>query len=894
MDLVFGLAADGRAYPDTHDGMGTLDGAVVGPMGLIQILETQLGMLGPSISSAVRIATYVAKLRACGGNRFWTSSFLQDPWSTASAILEWRDALISAGWSGREVGSARLDDLAVAEGISPELPHGLVDRAAKLLNVLATRPGLRIRQIALAERRDVLSPLWVRMLAALEAAGVTVCECGEPELAAEGTDLHKVQRVLAGEQGENLQGDGTFTTLEADTELMAAEAIADWLAASPIEELPGTVILAPDGDTALLDNALRARGIPVLGLSASSPWRGALQVLPLAFAAAWQPFDPSVLLNLFLLPRPPIARWAARRLSRALSEEPGIGGRAWLKAWSEIEVRLLEINTQSDADSAHKKTNTTLAEWRAWTEVGRFRRSDGIPVVEAQAICGRVAAWAMRSDGGKGDRLLIAVASAAGAVADALHRLELASIPALLLDRIVLQVLSEGMANPEHFAEAGAVRAIRAPGALWSSAPRVIWWNFVGPGEKIPTVPWDSAEQQALAANGVAFEPSAAIARRIEAAHTAIIRRTRQTAIVVRPALARDERTTLHPLAHRLRPLLKESGAVDRFKAERLLREPDAVLAGRMLARRLSEPAQPPAKVATWNVPAGLAGLVETRRESATSLTRMMNCQLSWFVQDILKLRPGRFAEIPRTDQLFGNLAHEIAHRLLLPGPPPPQDNIKEAASEHFENLLPQIAAPLLQPQHAGELAAAREMVPRALEALVRLLHSQELEIVGSEIDRDGRHGALHLQGRLDLLVRRGSQVAVLDLKWTRSERRYQDEVANGRAIQLAVYRGLSAADGTGAPGGYFLLRQRRILAGPGSILTNSPVDADVGDLDTLAHVASDWRLWHDLAVSGTLVAAGFPEAENQRPGGLAIDAPKEPCRFCDSRGLCRVQEELV
>jgi hypothetical protein len=392
----------------------------------------------------------------------------------------------------------------------------------------------------------------------------------------------------------------------------------------------------------------------------------------------------------------------------------------------------------------------------------------------------------------------------------------------------------------------------------------------------------------------VAFEPSAAIARRIEAAHTAIIRRTRQTAIVVRPALARDERTTLHPLAHRLRPLLKESGAVVRFKAERLLREPDAVLAGRTLARRLSEPAQPPAKVATWNVPAGLAGLVETRRESATSLTRMMNCQLSWFVQDILKLRPGRFAEIPRTDQLFGNLAHEIAHRLLLPGPPPSQDNIKEAAAKHFENLLPQIAAPLLQPQHAGELAAAREMVPRALEALVRLLHSQGLEIVGSEIDRDGQHKALHLQGRLDLLVRRGSQVAVLDLKWTRSERRYRDEVANGRAIQLAVYRGLSAADGTGAPGGYFLLRQRRILAGPGSILTDSPVDADVDDLDTLSHVASDWQLWHDLAVSGTLVAAGFPEAENRRPGGLAIDASKEPCRFCDSRGLCRVHEELV
>ena len=167
----------------------------------------------------------------------------------------------------------------------------------------------------------------------------------------------------------------------------------------PSEDLHGTVILASDGDTALLDHALRARCVPALGLSASSPWRGALQVLPLAFAAAWQPFDPRVLLNLFLLPRPPVAAWVARRLARALSEEPGVGGRAWREAWAQIEERSLEINTQSDADIARRKTDTTLAEWRAWTEVGRFARGEGMPLSEALK---RPTAPADRPD--KGDR----------------------------------------------------------------------------------------------------------------------------------------------------------------------------------------------------------------------------------------------------------------------------------------------------------------------------------------------------------------------------------------------------------------------------------------------------------------------------------------------------------
>lgn len=895
MQLTFGLEADGRVYPDARDAAGSLDHDIVGPLGLLQTLEAQLGLLAPTVPKAVRIATYLAKLRACQGSRFWVSSFSKDPWSTAEAILEWRDTLVGGGWRNTAIGSPRLDDLAAAESVDPMLPAGLEDRAIALLDVLGTRPGLRIRQLGLADRRDLLPPLWARIVEALESAGVTILQHEQPELAPEGSDLRIVQRVLSGETVQPLAGDGTFTMVEADTELMAAEAVADWLAALPSGDLHGTVILASNSDTALLDHALRARGIPALGLSASSPWRGALQVLPLAFAAAWQPFDPRALLNLFLLPRPPVGAWAARRLARALSEEPGVGGRVWREAWVQIEDRLLEINTRSDADTARRKTDTTLAEWRAWTQVGRFGRSEGIPLSEAMAICGRVAAWAMRSDGGAGDRLLMAASKAAGAVSDALSRLELSVIPALLIERVVLQVLSEGVPNPDHFAEAGAVRAIKAPGALWSTARRVIWWNFVGPGDKIAITPWDNAEREALIANGVEIDASPAIARRIEAAHSSVLRRTLGNLILVRPALARDAQTTLHPMAHRLRPLLKESGAAITFKAERLLRETDAMLAGRILPRQLVErQVQPPAGIPVWTIPQGATRPADTRRESATSLTRMLNCQLSWFAQDILNLRSGRFAEIPGTDQLFGNLAHEIARRLLLPGAPPAEANIRAETIGHFESLLPEIAAPLLQPEHAGELAAAREMVPRALEALVRLLHAQGLEIVGSELDREGIQGQLLLQGRLDLLVRRGDRIAVLDLKWTRSERRYREEVASGRAIQLAIYRGLSASDGTGAPGGYFLLRQRRIVAGPGSILTGNPIEADIDDLATLGHVTNDWRLWRDLTTKGTLIAVGFPDTGHLRPAGLAIDAAKEPCRFCNLRGLCRVYEELV
>lgn len=890
MRLIFGIAADGRAYPATAARAGDLDAAVLGPAGLASLLETQLGLGGPVASRAVRTAAYLAKLRAAGDGRFWDPSFANDPWSTAAALLEWRDVLVSGGWCGTAVGSARVDDLAAAEASCEPTPQGLPDRLARLIGALPTRPGLRLEEIGLIEPRGLLPPQLAALMTALEAAGVRVQPTPPSLASADGSDLRSVQDALAGGARRALAGDGSFVLVEADTALMAAEAVADWLAAGPAD----AVILAPDGDTALLDRALTARGLPVLGLSRASPWRGAFQVLPLAFALAWRPFNPRALLNLLMLPRPPMARWAASKLSRAVAAEPGVGGAAWTHAWAEIEARLLEIHAEAGPEEARAKTDRTLADWRSWTDVGLFDRTSGISAEGVRDIAGRVAAWAVRTDSGAEDPLLLGVATSARALVDAVDRLELDVLPALLLERVLSQVLAEGLANPLHLAEAGALRAVRAPGALWSGAPRVIWWSFVGPGERPGLMQWDAAERRALASAGVTLEPAAQAAARIGAGYVQAVLQAAEQLLLVRPALSGEDQTTAHPLAHQLRPILQGAADGVHFQAERLLKEPGVTFARRTLNRAPVETTDPPVGVPTWSLSGDVAPRLATRAESATSLARLLNCQLGWFAQDVLGLRGGRFAELPRADQLFGNLAHEIARRLLPPGPPPPLAGVRRDASALFEQLLPQMAAALQQPEHAGELAAARELVPAALEALVRLLHERGLEVVGAELDRQGAHGGMPLHGRLDLLVRRGAEVAVLDLKWTRSDRRYVKEVAEGRAVQLAVYRAIVAGDGTAATGGYFLLRHRRIVAGAGSFLTDDTIETDRSDTETLDLVAQDWAAWRELTASGLLIAAGLPDAADHRPEVLGFPAPEKPCRYCGLTRLCRVQVEAV
>ena len=888
MRLVFGLGADGRTWPETAETAGDLDDGVVGPQGLVSLIEAQLGLSGPAVSRPVRVASWLTKLRTAGPGRFWDQSFDKDPWSTAEILLDWRDALVSGGWIGQRVGALRVDHLADAEQAGGPLPPGLSDRLAIATRSLGDRPGLRIASVALIEPRTLLPPAIARLMNALEAVGAEIAATPAPLPTPAGSDLRRVQDALCGGARERLTGDGSLVVIQSDTALMAAETVADWLAAGPAD----AVILAPDGDTALLDRALKARGLPALGLSGASPWRGALQVLPLAFAPAWRPFNARALLELMMLPRPPIARWAARRLARTLAEQPGVGGAAWLETWTGIEAKLLELNVNDDDPQG--RTDRTLAEWRSWTEVGLHDRTAGMPLEAVREVAGRVAAWAIRTDAGAHDPLLLAVASSAGALVDAAARLELKEIPALLLERMIGQVLADGVSNPAHIAEAGTLRAVRTTGALWGPATRVIWWSFTGPGEKVAPERWNRAEREMLAAAGVALESPAEASARIGFGYARVVMNAAEQLLLVRPSLAGGEQTTAHPLAHQLRPLLDRAADGVFFRAERLLAEPTVTLARRSLFRTQVDTLDPPGAVPRWTVAADLTARLDRRVESATSLDRLFNCQMGWFTQDVLGLRRGRHAELPETSQLFGTLAHEIARRLLPAGPPPPVAGVRASASALFNELMPAMAAPLAQPEHAGELAAAREQVPAAMEALVRLLHERGLEVVGAELQREGRFNDLPLTGRIDLMVRRGSEVAVLDLKWTRSDRRYVSMIADGAAVQLAVYQALARADGPVAPGGYFLLRQRRVVAGAGSFLTGDPIETLRSDGDTLRIVAQDWAAWRTLAGVGVLVAAGLPESAAARPADLGFEAQEAPCRYCDLTGLCRINVEAL
>lgn len=886
MDIVFGLQADAGAWPD-HGGTGPgASGApVVGPNGLVEILETARGLGHPPTPSVVRIAAFQAALEALDGPpRFWTRSLAVDGWSTARTLLSWRDELIDAGWTpARDWAAGRLADLAAAEAAATALPPGLPDRLAALAADLADGPSLPVRRVRLIDPRDAHGAGWRRLLDRLEACGVVVEQLEHEPAAPAGTALGRLQRWMGGAVPIEGGPDGTVTIATSASAPLAAEVVGQWFAGRGDAE---AVLIAQDADTDLLDHGLCSAGQPRAGRSRASAHRGSLQVLLLGFGIGWSPFDPRALMELLAFPTSPIAPRAARRLAQALEEAPGRGGPAWREAWESIvEVEL----TEAGADAASlRKAHARLDRWRAWVEPDLADAGAGMPLPMALAICDRTIAWAGARHAVDGEQLYAATVALAGDVRAALVRLGRDVLPRTLVERIIDQALDIGHDNPAASAEAARWRCVPQPGSVWAPADTVVWWDFRTTQEGLRRQPWTVAEREELAAGGCPVDDVSLAGRAASAAWERAVLHARGNLLLVAGGLDSGDDEALHPLAHRLAPATGRLASLVRI--EDALAADSITLAGVELRREPVPVAPLPAARPVWPAPAGYRDRLDGLIHSATSFEAGLGCHLKWALRHVARLRPGRVRSIPDANQLLGNLAHALAQRIFAPGAPPAPEAARETAAELLDDLIDDMAAPLRLPELAAQLAEARGRLPGAMAALARTLILNDLTVEATEQQVSATfEDALSVRGAVDLVARDADgHHVIIDLKWTRSEKRRREELERGDAVQLATYGAMTAGDEP-YRAGYFLLNQRQFSTLVEGGLIGRAVEGARGFPETWAAVRETWSRLGEFAGAGQLLACGVEGHEEHLPADLPIVL--EPnCRWCDYQTLCRVR----
>gem|GEM_PF-740858 len=928
MTVTYSEHLDGGGWTQERAAVGALR---TGPLGLVRLLESRLGLGGPEPHPAERIEAWMRRMQAvdeqvAGEPGSWFhDSFEADPWSTAATLLRLRDELIEAGWNA-EIGyaaSPRLEALCRLEASpTPELPPGPGDRLQAVFSELEALASelpeteteteiaetvLDLTVVTILDSLEHLPPSRRKLFALLERCGVAVDRAGDTVATRATRENSAVGPAgLAGPVGGAPVGAAPpraeAELLTAGDEWEAADAVAAWLAAGTAAENE-SVTLVCAGDSSVLDAALRERGLPIVATPSASSRRGALQLLPLLLENAWRPVDVHRLAELLSLEYSPVPRGAARRFLTALTKEPGIGGRAWAAALEAIASE----RSEAEADRYHR---LLAAE--------RFDPAEGIPPEAVAERC-RVAierlAPRMEDD---------ATAAAAVAHARVLRALCGASsesdgrgarggreeradggtqnrrgtpIPRPTLERMMDSVLGTGAVLNEHEREASPWRVVKHPGEVVDPSETVLWWNFTDPGVA-STTHWSASERRALAAVGVELTlPETAHHR-----EAAAWRRPAQAAagrlIMVLPQRLRGEETAPHPWLDELAASMAsmpERGSVPTRHAEELFSTAEFAFAGRRAELVAVTPRE--RRRGNGRYPISPHAIDHPHSLSYTSMDDLLGCPMRWALSRHARIAPSQTAEIPSGNTMLGTFCHRIVEQIYgdAGGRIAPEDAERRAAAL-FDDGVEAMASELLLPGREIEHRRARSMIAIAVRRLAEALERTGLTVEATEefLEVPLNGGTLNgatlrdatLRGPADLIARdRTGRPFVIDLKWSGSSRYRREEIERGEALQLAVYTWMirrrdaaDAAGSTGAGSAYFMLVQGELLSAS-PLLMAEALESELTEQEVFERVLRGCEERVSQMNDGLLEATGVTKALRLEEEGIKEEKLAERLR---------------
>lgn len=770
---------------------GALGEPVWGVGQLLRDLELRLGLgAGDEVpTEASRVLRWSARLRAMApAKRFYAASFAVDPLGTTQSVLALRDSLKTCGWDGSPIpnGGARLDALAELESLNElTVPPSGADRALSVAAALRHRAKPVYPKLTLGDIEATWPECWRRVFQELSRAGtqINVLRELQPQ-ASHHTDLGKIQRALRAEASPaepvQLVGDGSFLRLIAETSIEAAGATAALLAT--LGE-PNTVVIR-EREAAVLDHALRQHGLPSQGLHSSSPWRSALQVLPLALELAFEPKDPQRILELLNLPQGPFVGAVARYFTRALQRSPGVGGRAWLEAKAKLVALQGEATVDDRVPRDHLTQQIALVE--TWLETRGADANRGAPKDALLAVVTRVRDWLLEQ---VSRRPLDAVLRVGVQQCDDLARalgLEHRDVVDLVHVRRLSEFVMNGGAPFEVTPEqVGKLPSVGSPRALYTPALNVVWWMFTHSYEHALGSPWRASERAALTAAQIErpnlelqlFRRAAAFRRTVFGAQNRLI--------LVSPRTSSGQTCASHPLWDELVAKVPLSAAAQ----VAITRSSDQLLRPNVLGPNVPleavSPVALPAAHPQWNV--SLPSPITSVRQSASSLSSLLGCPLQWALTYLAGLKSEEQA-LNSQHLLAGSLGHRLIEELHNAGLfDADASAFRARASEELATLVEREGAVLLRAGKAHELSQLSRQLVDAACGLKELLGERRLVIrsVEAAFEAPWRDG--QLTGRWDILVESASgQQLLIDMKWGHTK--YRTLLEDGNALQLATY----------------------------------------------------------------------------------------------------------
>lgn len=859
MHVTFGLNLDARQGPSPQSSFNT---PVVGRLGFLSLLETYLGLVRPEVAAAQRVAVYMGHLQHHdNGTRFYSASMKVDSVGTAVKLLSWRDEWLLGGWQGTAQAShpVRLQELAMVETTASDMPPGeatqllLVEQALK-----ATGPN-PIASVSLVDPLEDFPLLWRRVLACLPnvQARPTVPH-GEGALRAL---QEKAVLVMSGQEPPSKMSpiaDGSVQLVRTLSFSTAEHWLGAHAAAHPTDRL---VLAENHGDS--LDTTLVATGGVNCGFENPSQLRPALQALGLALEMCWAPLDVGRLVDFLTHPVGPFSRKARATLAKAVAEQPGIGGAAWVEAKNKIAA---------DKDGA-----ALVVDIEFWLESERWPRHQGAPLDALLARADRLKEALRRRL--SGDSSIAATFAPAhrqcAAVFDSLSELSRQGVTTLMprqIEQLVAHATPTGASNPGAASQVGCMRSANSAAACIEPADEVIWWMPSTP-MLVQQLPWSSAEVQALKELGVELRDPVKQLSALAMQWLRPLLAARKRFVMVLPPPGRE----VHPVRQLLQQLIPD------FEAQAL--DLDAACSSQFLGSLTAQvkPLPFPQVQRYIQLPGPLK--LSTNPQSYTALNELFNAPALFALKRIARLNPTFILAVEEDNRLLGILAHRVFEKLFSHADALTWTNqqAKDWFRTQADELLGTEGAVLLMQGAGISLQRFQMTCEGAICSLLDHLREAKAVRVQTEAEFDGVLGPVPLTGKIDLLVELpDNKVVALDMKW-RGDNRYARTLREGGHLQLALYSSLVEQKTGTAPAalGFFILESGALFIShsglfPQAQFTPPPDDVTVAALLDRAKATWSWRTGQFAAGQIEVVPSGPTEDYNGPEGTLPVKGPSQ------------------
>ncbi len=803
--LHFGSKFDGNCHHEIGSGQ------FLGERNLLHFLETHLGLAGyPSNTDYLRIEIFRQALQQnleIEPTAFFAQSFEADRFATATALLEWRDELLLAGWDfvchSERICPPRLKTLAEVEiffrkklskpPASVEA-FGFADRFSQVFEKIKTR-DLPFEKLVLHEPEHLLSVHIQRLIHIFREKNIQTEQAAPLVPISENTNLAHLQKRLLGQTTEKKPGenDGSLFILRAKRDADAATFLAQTLRANPKLQ---PVFLVPEMSLTL-EQAIVREGFPAMGILSASLARPSLQALKLAPVFLWEPVDVFKIMEFASLPVKPLEDGLSAKIAEVLAAKPGLFNDTWFAV---IFGYLEDGNTPEEARKNYD----------FWFDRRRHRSDSTAPKREIIGIYSHLHDWARDNFEKTSNQTLLVLAEQSRRIRDLLNAIPETQLSFLELERIVRTIYQPSPVqfnDPErrHFAFA------HAPGALATTADVLIWWNCIH-NEPAPAAPrWQPSELQFLENQGVKIIfPKQKNELRLLLRNRAVLAAQEKLILVV-PENVDGSPVEPHLLLGDIEASFEKCSDFT-FQIDD---ENSRAALAQML--RMPETAQIPSRAGHRTPPQlpflNPENLQENEYETLTNLDSLFYYPHQWFFRKKLRLFPASILSVVADRTLIGNLAHRFFELMLK------EDfqnwerrDVSDWLDERATNLLEREGATLLMYGREPERNRFLNRLKNAAWTLISLLRKNSWQVLATEMDLEGTFCDVPVRGKADLVLGRGNERAILDLKWGGANYR-KGLIKNGADLQLVFYSKLLPPDTVWAHTGYFILEDSKLIA---------------------------------------------------------------------------------